>query len=288
MLPKSENSYSRVKKKAVIASDINKGEESDSPDKEIENIATEVVEAIAALTEIAEEVDNNKIDDKELPKRLAYVMKKLKTKKELERKKAIRRGRKKKKTLLEEIASKIIKAFAIKSHKTKLNNYTLEKKKFTESLMEDLNSTVMQLNTASRLDSDINDIRLIEDVLSVNQRMSDLLRKMPTAAKGLSQALFKAFTSAGSISGNKNLAALSALKVGVATESFVDASSIKFDAVAGEVDAHSTKDARQQGIIEKLSKGGKVFGPTDIPITSEARARNQARDSEFMAYKPPK
>lgn len=260
-----------------------KKEENLLSNKTAEELLENVGEAVLEITQTAELIEKESLDDNELAARLFSILKKLKGESLLKKKKKLEIE----KTFFEKLAEKIIKVLIVNNKKQKLNKNNHKEKKVSRNIINELNAAVTELNTSSRLDSDINDIKLLENALNVEQKLSKTMSKIPPYAMGFTQHLFRAFTSFMSIGGNKNFATLSTLKAGVAMESFSEASKVKFDSVSGYIDNVST---REESLVKKMQKQQKSveIGPNDIPTTNQAKQMKDKKNAEFLSYHPEK
>ena len=154
------------------------------------------------------------------------------------------------------------------------------------NLINELDNTINSLVSAPRLDSDMNDIRLIEDVIAINQKMAALSGKVSASAKGMSLKLISAMSAMASVGGFKGIGTLSTLQAGVANESWNNSNKINYHSISGYVDdvaeaSNSLQERMQKKFIEKSASLNKDYGPKDVPITEEAKKLKEKRNLEW-------
>ena len=247
-------------------------------DKLSKFITNEMAEELLIL---AKEVELGNMTDDELVVFLAKIFRKFGNK----RGKSLRKKKKDPKKIIDIIMAHILKSLI--KNKMKLNQDKKQNQPgyVVTNLIKDLDIAINSLVSAPRLDSDMNDIRLIEDVIAINQKMAALSGKTSASTKGMSLRLISAMSAMASVSGFKGIGTLSTLQVGVAHESWNDANKINYNSVSGHVDdlpenVESLQEKMQKKFMEKSSTA-KEYGPNDVPITEEAKKFKEKRNLEW-------
>lgn len=276
--PNNYGMTDEVKEELVkLAKKIESGEIGNDPISKM--MTGEVAEA---LVNLAKEVELGSMGNEELAKYLAIILRRLSRGKV----KSLKKRKKQDRSAFDIILDRILKTFAKNNVKAKQNKGKTEPGSLVNSMINDLDSAINELCSASRLDSDLNDINLIEDVIAVNQKIAALSGRAAASVKGMSAMLIKAMSATASVSGMKGLATLSTLKGGVALGSWSQASKVNYDGVAGQVDAVS--EQASESLHDKMKNSLTIqslesikAGPGDVPTTAEAKALKEKKNLEW-------
>ena len=234
------------------------------------------------LINLAKEVEQGDIGNEEIAMRLAKFLKSLSRGKV----KSLKKRSKAPKTVFEMIIDQMLKTF-VQNNINQKNGVKLKQDTLIKNLISDLDSAIVRLSTDPKLDSDINDVRLIEDFLAVNEKMASLMNRATSATKGLASRMFKATLATSAVGGIKNIATLSNLKTGMVTESWNDANVIDFDQARGAVspDSHheleSAHEKMQRLFMLKSAEAHSPSGPSDTPITEAAKELKEKKNLEW-------
>ena len=269
--PEDTNKNSKLKEDlAKLAKEIEAG--SIENDELAKFITNEMAEELLIL---AKEVELGNMTDDELVVFLAKMFRKFGNK----------RGKSLRKKKKDPIMAQILRSLVKNKMKLNQNKEQTQPGYAVTNLINDLDATINSLVSAPRLDSDMNDIRLIEDVIAINQKMAALSGRMSSSAKGMSLRLISAMSAMASVGGFKGVGTLSTLQAGVANESWKDANKINYNSVSGHVDdlpenVESLQEKMQRKLIEKSSVS-KNYGPNDMPITEEVKKFKEKRNLEW-------
>ena len=150
------------------------------------------------------------------------------------------------------------------------------------AIMDSLEAQIRSLQSASRIDSNINDARLIGDVVAIRQKMAALSGRLPMGSKGVSNLMFSARNAVASVGGKKDLASLSTLNAEISNESWSESRDLNYTKISGRIEV----DVKSESITNSLrsSQGAQSFGPSDVPTTKAAKERKEKRNEEFQSY----
>ena len=236
------------------------------------------------LVALAQDIESGKIADEDLAKFLAMILRKLSRGKV----KSLKKSKKKRRTAFDIIAEQILKTFAKNKVNRKQNVAQARQPGYlANALINDLDNAIIRLASDSRLDSDANDIQLIEDVIAVNQKVATLTSRVSASTKGMSMRLISAMSVTAGVGGMKGLATLSTLKGEAAMESWSQANQIDFEEATGRVDAVSEKEMElaQESIKNKLiqkSANAELAGPNDVPTTDAVKELKAKKSLEWQ------
>lgn len=250
---------------------------------ENEQLAKVVTDEIAqVLLALAKEVEKGQIDNDTLALYIARIFKKFgKT-----RGKSLRKKKKDPKKIIDILMEQVLRTL-IKNNMARAAEQGKDTpNSVTQNLISDLDSTINNLVSASKLDSDINDIKLIEDVIAINQKVAALSGKVSQSTKGMSMKLISAMSAVASVDGFKGVATLNTLKAGVATESWSEANKINYDSKTGDVNDVSEKvDLFKEKMLLRLKSMSESldqdYGPQDVPTTEDAKKFKEKRNQEW-------
>ncbi len=249
-----------------------------------EKLAQLITNEIAqALVDLAKEVEAGKIGNEELALYLARIFRKLGKR----RGKTLKKKKKGPQTIFDILMQQILRTFVkMDIARRRQSDQQLQPGYLTKNLIADLDSTINSLVTAPRLDSDMNDIRLIEDVIAINQKLAALSGRTSGLVKGMSTRLISAMSAIAGVGGMKGIATLSTLQAGVAVESWHDATKINYESVSGHVDdlpedVEYLKEKMQAKLMSKSLSVEKDYGIKDLPITEEAKKLKEKRNLEW-------
>ena len=241
-------------------------------------------EVAKELVALIQDVELGKISNEDLVKYLAMILKRLSRGKV----KTLKKRKKKSKSVLDILMEQMLRTFVKSKVASKQNNQDNKPGKLAKALIQDLDRAIFKLTNDTRLDSDLNDIQLIEDMIAVNQKVAALTSNVSRSIKGMSMKLINAMTATGSIGGTKGLATLSTLKSEVAMESWNNASSINYDAVSGRVEPTSTKEeidlekSMKHKLMARSEEAQLPSGPDDVPTTEAVKKFKEEKNLEWQ------
>lgn len=242
-------------------------------------------EVAVAIISLAKAVEDGDIDDEKLAAYLAIIMRRLGRNRDEKRR--IKQKRKQK-TIIDLVIENILRSIAKERVNRKKNIPREENQKpgyFTEKMINDLDRAIFKLVNDSRLDTDINSIRLIEDTISVVQKVAALAGKVSNSVKGMSLRLIQARTATSGQILDSNVATLSTLKQGRSVESWEEAHRVDFNHGGGL----DTKSESQKIDADDLKKAFKFkeesvnipSGPSDVPMTESTKKRKEQEYNEW-------
>ena len=274
--PESHGVTTEIKEELVkLGKDIESGELGSKNLALNEVMTTDIAKALIA---IGKAIEAGTITDEELAILLAKVLKRLsrgRTQSLMKKKKAPR-------TVFDLVLDRIIKVFAQKQLEQKRNRELTEPGSLVKNMINDLEAAITKLQNDPRLDSDVNDARLIEDVLAVSQKMAALSGRATGATRGVSGLMMSGMAASASVGGLKGIATLSTLKAGMATESWNEATKINYGQVSGLVSAESEQSESMQERMQRQSaKAQASYGPNDIPTTDAVKEFKQQKNAQW-------
>jgi hypothetical protein len=242
----------------------------------------EITEISKELIDLARDLEEEKIgSNDELVTRLAKSLRKLEKR---NKKKALSKLKKKQKSLFDKIAIMIMKTFVRKNREEKRLKDKMPGR-LENAIMDSLEAQIRALKSASRIDSNINDVRLIGDVVAIREKMAALSGRLPMGSKGVSNLMFSARTAVASVSGRKDLASLSTLKTDLAGESWAESRELNYSAVSGRIEVNPEQESIANSL--RSNQGKQSFGPSDVPTTKAAKERKEKRNEAFQSYTSP-
>ena len=239
-----------------------------------------------AIINLAKAVEEGSIDDKQLAGYLAIIVKRLRRDRDEKRK---FKQKRKQKTILDVIMDRLMRSVAREAVNRKNNLKQAEKPGyFVQQMINDLDGAIFKLVNDSRLDTDINSIRLIEDTIAVTQKVAALSGKVSSSVKGMSMRLIQARAAVSGQALDSNISNLSSLKEGVAFESWEEAHRVDFNHGGGvDVKSESQKIDNKEMIKKFKVKENSVnmpSGPDNVPITESAKKQKERENSEWLNY----
>ncbi len=284
-----------MKKNSNLKPEVNEGVKEDIAKlaKQIENgqygndeFTKNMTDEVAnSIIELAKLIEDGGIGDKELANYLALILRRLSREKE----KKIKKDKVKKKTALEVLMEQLLRTFA-QNNANKKNNINKNKNHepgyMVKQMINDLDRAISKLVSASRFDSDVNTINLIEDTIAVNQKVAALTGNKCKSVRGLSTKLVRAKIATSTQALDSTISNLSTLKSGRAFESWSQANEIDYNHGGGlDLRTEAAKDYQEE-MIKKLrfsSENAKIpSGPDDIPITETAKKQKEKENQEWI------
>ncbi len=269
-IPESnENSeIDEVKSELIkLAKKIEKGEL--EKNELTEQITDNIAEAIMLL---ARAVELGAISDDEMLNYLTKIIRKL-TKGKY---KTLKNRKKKPKTIIGIIANIILKHFAQQNARDQAAK--AQKEPMANKLAADLEAAVADLIASPSLDSDVNDVRLMENAIAVIEKMSALAN---FNTKGLSNLLSKAARAYANVSGNKGITDLSTLKAEMANSSWSEVNEIDYESVGRYVGEANEKTSIKETLASKISEAQIPSGPDNVPTTETAKELKARKNKEW-------
>lgn len=241
-------------------------------------------EIALAIISLAKAVEDEDIDDEKLAAYLAIIMKRLGRNRDEKRR--IKQKRKQK-TIIDLVIENMLRSIAKERVNRKKNIQRDESQKpgfFTQQMINDLDKAIFKLVNDSRLDTDINSIRLIEDTISVVQKVAALAGKVSNSVKGMSLRLIQARTATSGQILDSSVATLSTLKQGRSIESWEEANRVDFNNIGLDTKSESQKiDADDLKKVFKITEESVSIpsGPGDVPITESTKKRKEQEYNEW-------
>lgn len=240
-----------------------------------EQITDDIAEAFVIL---AKAVEENLITDKDLAMYLARIIKKLTRGKV----KSVNKTKRKPKTFFDLVLDAILKN-VVRANLNSKRQEEQKKQNSIDDLIRDLEAAVSRLRSDPSLDSDVNDLRLMEDVMAVGQKMAALERNGGLSNKKVAASLFSGTAAYASVGGNKGFASLSSLKAEMVGESWSEMTEIDLHQ-ASRVVGDETPEKRHQLLKEALTVSeshSSPSGPNDIPTTESTKQFKNKKNLEW-------
>jgi hypothetical protein len=279
--PKEPNNFGmtdEVKTEIVkLAKKIESGELGNDPLSQM--LTGEVAEALVSL---AHELELGQMGNDEMVRILAQILRRLSRGKV----KTLQKKKQKQKTVMDIILEQMLRTFAKNNVVRKQGARDVQPGNLAKNMINDLDLAIIRLTSDSRLDSDVNDIQLIEDVIAVNQKIADLSGKVCASTKGMSMRLISAMSVTAGVGGMKGLATLNTLREGVALESWSQANKMNYEHASGQVDAiseHSVESIHSKMKNKLMFKSAEAIqaGPDDVPTTEAAKKLKEKKNLEW-------
>lgn len=240
-----------------------------------EQITDDIAEAFIIL---AKAVEEGLITDKDLAMYLAMIIRKLTRGKV----KSINKTKRKPKTFFDLVLDAILKN-VVRANLSRRSEEERKKQSNVNDLIQDLESAITRLRNDPSLDSDLNDLRLMEDVIAVGQKMNALERNGGLSNRKVANSLFSGMAAYASIGGNKGLASLSSLKAEMVNESWSEITEVDLNQ-ASRVVGEGNQEKRHQLLKEALGVASEVVkpsGPNDVPTTESTKQFKNKKNLEW-------
>ncbi len=247
-------------------------------DLESNELTAQITDDIAqAFVILAKAVEEELITDKDLAIYLARIIRKL----TLGKIKSIHKTKRKPKTFFDLVLDAIIKNLVRADLNRKIQEEQ-QKQNSVDDLIRDLEAAVSRLRTDPSLDSDVNDLRLMEDVMAVGQKMAALERNGNLSNRKVANSLFSGTTAYASVGGNKGFASLSSLKAEMVNESWSEMNEIDLNQ-ASRVVGEENPGKRHNSLKEILSSSEvhTPSGPNDVPTTDSTKQFKNKKNLEW-------